>query len=105
MAGPRRSGPGLRLWRQCRAQAGAPRRFFRKPLALAPSVLSPDGTALLETMLGRRRPVAVPGLLAVAGDLACPAQAAHGGRERPRGVRALAGPLLRELLAPANRAL
>ena len=84
-------GPGLRLRRRCRAPAGARRRIFRKPLALAASVLFPDGTALPEAMPGRRRLVAGACLSAGASDPACSAQAARGGRERPRGVRAPAG--------------
>ena len=85
--------------------SGTQHRFLRKLLVLAVSVRFSDRIALLETMLGWRQLMAGLGLLAGATDLACSALAAHGGHEHPRGIRALASPLLRELPAAANRAL
>ena len=88
-----------------RGPSGTRHRFLRKLLVLAVSIRFSDRIALLETMLGWRQLMAGRGLLAGATDLACSARAAHGGHEHPRGIRALAGPLLRELPAAANRAL
>ena len=48
------------LWRQCRDKAGTRRRFFDKLRVLAEMFWFPDWTALLDTMRGQRRLVAVP---------------------------------------------
>ncbi|MDE0127320.1 MAG: hypothetical protein OXN97_22370 [Bryobacterales bacterium] len=48
------------LWRQCRDKACTRRNFLEELCFLTTRALFPDRTALLETMLGRRQPLAVP---------------------------------------------